>query len=228
MTEEASKESSKELSEEPSTERSKKSSKEPAKSSAKETAKKPAKKPEKKPAADASSGARLPQLLLTGAVALVVAATAVAGWFGVSWIRAANDDSLSFSQTRDEVNRVGQAAIVTMNNLDYRKVDQGLKDWETATTGDLHNEILKGKKSSRDAIVAAQSVTQATVLSSAVSELDDRAGQASVLVALKVHVTVKGQQPTDKFMRLSGKLQRTGDGWKLYQIGQVPYLQPGQ
>jgi Mce-associated membrane protein len=201
--------------------------KETSKKSSKEPADKPAK--EQKPAKTAtSSGVRLPQLLLTAAVALVVAATAVAGWFGVAWVRAANDDSLSFSQVRDEVNRVGQAAIVTMNNLDYRTVDQGLKDWETATTGDLHNEILKGKKSSRDAIVSAQSVTKATVLSSAVSELDDRAGQASVLVALKVNVTVKGQQPTDKFMRLAGKLQRTGDGWKLYQIGQVPYLQPGQ
>lgn len=217
MTEEAAKE----LSDEPS----KKSSKAPARKSAKEPARKPAKKSAR---TENAAGFQLPQLLLTAAVALVVAATAVAGWFGVAWIRAANDDSLSFSQVRDEVNRVGQAAIVTMNNLDYRKVDQGLKDWETATTGKLHDEIVKGKKTSRDAIVAAQSVTQATVLSSGVSELDDRAGQASVLVALKVHVTVKGEQPTDKFMRLAGKLQRTADGWKLYEIGQVSYVQPGQ
>jgi Mce-associated membrane protein len=213
------------VTEEAAKEPSKKSSKAPAKKSAKEPARKPAKKSAK---TEKAAGFQLPQLLLTAAVALVVAATAVAGWFGVAWIRAANDDSLSFSQVRDEVNRVGQAAIVTMNNLDYRKVDQGLKDWETATTGKLHDEIVKGKKTSRDAIVAAQSVTQATVLSSGVSELDDRAGQASVLVALKVHVTVKGEQPTDKFMRLAGKLQRTADGWKLYEIGQVSYVQPGQ
>ncbi len=177
---------------------------------------------------DNTPTSKLPQALLVGAVALLVAAAAVAGWFGVSWFSAANDDSMAFSRTRDEVNRVGQAAIVTMNTLDYKTVDQGLKDWESATTGDLHNEVVKGQKSSRDAIVSAQSVTKATVLSSAVSELDDRAGQASVLVALKVNVTVKGQQPTDKFMRLAGKLQRTADGWKLYEIGQVPYLQPGQ
>lgn len=171
---------------------------------------------------------RLPQVLLTVAVALVVAAAAVAGWFGVAWLNAANDDSLEYSQVRDEVNRVGQAAVVTMNTLDYRKVDAGLKDWETATTGALREEVVKGRKTSRDAIVAAQSVTKATVLSSAVSELDDRAGQASVLVALKVNVTVKGEEPKDKFMRLAAKLQRTDDGWKLYEIGQVPYLQPGQ
>lgn len=175
-----------------------------------------------------AAASKAPQAMLVGAVALLVAAAAVAGWFGVSWFNSANDDSLAFSKTRDEVNRVGQAAIVTMNTLDYRTVDQGLADWEAATTGTLHEEVVKGKKSSRDAIVAAQSVTKASVLSSAVSELDDRAGQASILVALKVNVTVKGQQPTDKFMRLAGKLQRTDDGWKLYEIGQVPYLQPGQ
>jgi Mce-associated membrane protein len=199
-----------------------KASEEVSRKTAKQT---PAKSAKKKPAKD---DAQLPRLFLTAAVALVVAATAVAGWFGVAWLRVANDDSLSFSQTRDEVNRVGQAAIVTMNNLDYRKVDQGLTDWETATTGNLHNEIVKAKKTSRDAIIQAQSVTRATVLSSAVSELDDRAGQASVLVALRVNVTVKGQQPTDKFMRLEGKLQRTADGWKLYEIGEVPYVQSGQ
>ena len=171
---------------------------------------------------------RLPQILLTAAVALVVAAAAVAGWFGVAWFNAANDDSLSYSRVRDEVNRVGVAAVVTMNTLDYKKVDDGLKDWESATTGALHDEVVKGKKTSRDAIVAAQSVTKATPLSSAVSELDDRAGQASILVALKVHVTVKGEEPTDKYMRLAAKLQRTDDGWKLYEIGRVAYLQPGQ
>ncbi|MFI7677754.1 hypothetical protein [Actinophytocola sp. NPDC049390] len=171
---------------------------------------------------------RLPQVLLTAAVALVVAAAAVAGWFGVAWFNAANDDSLAYSQVRDEVNRVGVAAVVTMNTLDYRKVDEGLADWEAATTGALHDEVVKGKKSSRDAIVAAESVTEATPLSSAVSELDDRAGQASILVALRVKVTVKGEEPKDKYMRLAAKLQRTEDGWKLYEIGQVPYLQPGQ
>jgi Mce-associated membrane protein len=171
---------------------------------------------------------KLPQVLLTVAVALVVAAAALAGWFGVAYFQAANDDSLEYSKVRDEVRRVGVAAVVTMNTLDYRKVDEGLADWEAATTGALHDEVIKGKKSSRDAIVAAESVTEATPLSAAVSELDDRAGQASMLVALRVKVTVKGEEPKDKYMRLAAKLQRTEHGWKLYEIGQVPYLQPGQ
>jgi len=173
-------------------------------------------------------GGRVPQLLLALAVALVVATAAVAVWFGVTWLKARNDDGLAYSTSRDEVNRVGQAAVVTMNTLDYRKVDQGLKDWETATTGALHDEVLNLKDQSKQTIVSAQSVTKATVLSSAVKELDDRAGKAIVLVAIKVNVQTKGAEPADKYQRIEGSLQRTDAGWKLDGIAQVPYTQPGQ
>ncbi len=171
---------------------------------------------------------KLPQLLLTAAVALLVTAVGFAGWYGVAWFRAADDDSLAFSKTREDVVRVAQVAIATMNTLDYRKVDQGLDDWENVTTGELNTQVVQGRETSKEQIVAAQSVTKATVLSAGVVELDDRAGQASVLVALRVNVQVKDEKPVDKYRRLAGKLQRTDDGWKLYEIGEVPYSQPGQ
>jgi Mce-associated membrane protein len=181
------------------------------------------------PADDAEErGGRLPRLLLTVAVALVVAAAAVAGWFGVAWFQAANDDSLAYSQTRDEVDRVARVAIPTMNTLDYRKVDEGLRDWETVTTGALHDQVVQGRAANKERIMAVQPVTKATVLSCGIVELDDRAGQASVLVAIKLDVRVKGAEPTEKFQRLAGKLQRTDEGWKLSEIGEVPYAQPGQ
>jgi Mce-associated membrane protein len=195
----------------------------------------------------ASVDGKLPQLLLTIAIALVVAATAVAGWFGVAWFRAANDDSLEYSRLRDEVNRVGQVAVATMNTLDYRTIDQGLKDWEAATTGQLHSQIVENRATFRDSIVARQSVGKATVLSSAVRELDERAGKATVMVAIRtdVDVTEQGTQlpPATpgieckqvdaqryrcqgvKYQRIEGTLQRTDAGWKLDGIGQVPYFQ---
>jgi Mce-associated membrane protein len=75
--------------------------------------------------------------------------------------------------------------------------------------------------------VEAQSVTKATVLSSAVLELDERAGKAIVMVAIKMNVTTKGAEPTDKYQRIEGSLVRTEDGWKLEGIGVVPIAQPG-
>jgi Mce-associated membrane protein len=195
----------------------------------------------------AEPGGKLPQVLLTVAVALVVATTAVAGWYGVRWLVAANDDSLAYSKTRDEVNRVAWTAVVTMNQLDHRTIDQGLKDWEAATTGTLHDEIVKNRDSIRDSIVQRQSVSKAEVLSSAVRELDDRAGKASVMVAIKMNVDVTetlSSPPAEvpgitcqqveggkyrcqgvKYQRLEATLQRTDAGWKLEALAQVPYVQ---
>lgn len=197
-----------------------------------------------------SESGKLPRVLLTVAIALVVAATAVAGWYGVQWMIAGNDDSLAYSKTRDEVNRVAMAAVVTMNQLDHRKIDQGLQDWEAATTGALHDEIVKNRDSIRDSIVQRQSVSKAEVLSSAVRELDDRAGKASVMVAIKMSVDVTetlSAPPAEvpgitcqqveggkyrcqgvKYQRLEATLQRTDAGWKLETLAQVPYVQAGQ
>jgi Mce-associated membrane protein len=203
----------------PSDDTSKDAKKDPEKDSTEPTAAKDSKTSQSSATSEESG---LPRLLLTAAVALVVAATAVAGWFGVAWFRAANDDSLAYSSLRDEVNRVAQNAVVTMNTLDYRKVDQGLADWAAATTGKLHDQIVQADKTSRDAIVEVQSVTRATPLASGVAELDERAGQATVLVSLRTNVTVKGQEPTDKYQRFVATMQRTEDGWKLAEIGSVP------
>jgi Mce-associated membrane protein len=172
---------------------------------------------------------RLPTILLGAAVALLVAAATVAVWFGMSWFRAANDDGLEYSRTREEVDRVARAAIQTMNTLDYRKLDQGLADWSDATTGALHDEITKLTEENKQQLREAKSVTSAQVRSSAVRELDDRSGRAVVIAAVKITVSTGGGEPVDKYQRIEASLVRDGDaGWKLDGIGKVPYAQPGQ
>lgn len=171
---------------------------------------------------------KLPTVALTVAVALLVAAVAVAGWFGVAWFRAANDDGIAYSAARDEVDRVARAAIVTMNTLDYRDLDQGLANWSDATTGALHDEIAKLSTENKQQLLAAKSVTSAEVRSSAVRELDARAGKAVVIAAIKVTVSTGGGEPADKYQRIEASLVRTDGGWKLDGIGKVPYAQPAQ
>ncbi|HEX2132534.1 MAG TPA: hypothetical protein VHH15_13345 [Actinophytocola sp.] len=179
-------------------------------------------------AAAKPAGSKLPAVVLTAAVALLVASVAVAGWFGVAWFQAANDDGLEYSRTRDEVDRVARAAIVTMNTLDYRDLDAGLANWSDATTGALHDEITKLGEEQKQALRDAKSVTSAEVRSSAVKELDARAGKATVIAAVKITVATGGGEPADKYQRLEASLARTDAGWKLDGIGQVPYAQPGQ
>ncbi len=156
------------------------------------------------------------------ALVLVAAALASAGWFGWSWYSAAHDDALSYSRTRDDVLRAGEQAIQNLNTLDYRTAQQGIRVWEDSTTGDLHNQLVSGSSTFLDQIAAAKTVTVAKVLDGAVTELDEHAGKASVIVAVDITVTPETGQPTDKRERLSGQLTRTSTGWKLSAVGQVP------
>jgi Mce-associated membrane protein len=169
---------------------------------------------------------KLPVIALSAAVALVVAAATVAGWFGIAWFQAANDDSLSFSGTRDEVDRVARAAIVTMNTLDYRKLDDGLANWADTTTGPLHDEIANLTPDKKKQLKAAKPVTSAKVTSSAVKDLDDRGGKATVIAAIEKNVQTGNGKPQPSYQRIQATLTRTKDGWKLENLGPVPYAQP--
>lgn len=161
--------------------------------------------------------------VLLGAIALAVAAAAVAVYFAIAWISAAGDDSLGRAKARDEVDRVARQAIITFHTLDYHKVDEGLDRWMNASTGQLHDEVLGRKASSKQAIETAKTVTAANVLSLAVTELNEFDGKATVIAAVEVTVTPDGKQPEKKYMRIQGALERTGDGWKLSGIGQVDF-----
>lgn len=175
----------------------------------------------------ASSRARAPRRwarhLLLGAIALLVAAVAVAAWFGIAMIKAGNDASVGRAKTRDEVDRIARQAIVTFNTLDYHKIDEGMNNWEAASTGQLHDEVVGRRKSAGQAIVDAKATTSGNVLSLAVTDLNEFDGTATVIAALLQTVTLEGKQPEPKFQRVRASLQRTGDGWKLNAIEFVDY-----
>ncbi len=99
-----------------------------------------------------TGGRRGPRPVLLGALALAVAGAVVAGWFGLSWILAGGDESLKRAQTRDEVARVADSAIVTFNTLDYQKIDEGLDNWLNASTGPLHDDVVGRRASSKQTI----------------------------------------------------------------------------
>ncbi|HEV2778032.1 MAG TPA: hypothetical protein VGX25_01400 [Actinophytocola sp.] len=161
--------------------------------------------------------------LLLGAIALVVAAAAVATWFAVAWIKASNDPSLDRAKVRDEVDRVSREAIKTFHTLDYHKVDEGLNNWEAASVGPLHDEVIGRRASSKQAIEAAKTVTSGNVLSLAVTDLNEFDGTATVIAAVEVTVIPEGKQQDKKYLRIQGSLQRTDGGWKLSGIGPVDF-----
>ncbi len=156
------------------------------------------------------------------AVALVVLAAGCAAYFGWSWYAAAHDDSLAYSRAREAVLRAGEQGVQNMNTLDYRHVDQGLTSWEESSTGDLHEQLVQGRSRFGSQVQQAKTVTVAKILDGAVTELDDRAGRAGVMVALQITVTPPKGQATTKQSRMRAELTRTSSGWKLSALGQAP------
>jgi Mce-associated membrane protein len=136
-------------------------------------------------------------------------------------LRAEADDSIGFTKIRDEVINAGQAEVVTFHTLDYRKVDEGLDNWEKSSTGALHDEVVGRRATSRQAIENAKTSTTAKALTVALTELDARAGTATMIAAMQLTVNAEGKQPEQKYLRIRATVQRTPDGWKLSGIGQV-------
>ncbi|WP_406499326.1 hypothetical protein OG936_31430 [Streptomyces sp. NBC_00846] len=160
--------------------------------------------------------------LVAVAIGLTVAAAVAAGWGGVSRYDAAHDDSAAYAQARDDALAAGEQAVQNMNTLDHRKLATGLDGWEESTTGDLHRQLVDGRDAFVKQIQQAKTVSTAQILSGAVTELDDRAGKAGVMVALRVTVTAPKGKPAVKESRMLGQLTRTSEGWKLSALGQAP------
>jgi Mce-associated membrane protein len=156
-------------------------------------------------------------LALAAAIALVLAA-----WSGWSWYAAAHDESVGFASARDMALAAGEQAVQNLNTLDHRDLKSGLDSWEASTTGDLREELREGRDEFEKQVRAARTVTAAKVLSGALSELDQRSGRASVLIALRITVDAPDEKPSSKESRLLGELTRTDSGWKLSGLGQAP------
>ncbi|NGN65978.1 hypothetical protein G5C51_19030 [Streptomyces sp. A7024] len=156
------------------------------------------------------------------ALALTAAAATAAIWGGTSWYAAANDDSAAFAKSRDEVLAAGEQGVQNLQTLDYRDIDDGLATWESSATGDLLTELKGGRADFEKQVKSAKSVTTAKVLSGAVTELDDRAGKASVMVAVRITVDTAKEKPGSKESRILGELTRTDDGWKLSALSEAP------
>ena len=72
-----------------------------------------------------------------GLVAAVLVLISGAG----AWWYSASDDTLDAAEARDVVLVQAQRNVETLNTLDYRKVDEGLKAWTAATTGTLGDQL---------------------------------------------------------------------------------------
>lgn len=158
--------------------------------------------------------------LLAAVVLLAVTFVAASG-FGIAWAVDATSGSGALATQRDEALSAGRVDIANFNTLDYHQVNQGLDRWAQSSTGQLHDEVEKGRQANAQRIVQAKASTKATVLDAALTQFDPQAGKARMIAVVKVDVTPQGQPPAEKRNRYQADLVRAPDGWKLASLGPV-------
>ncbi|MDT0307942.1 hypothetical protein RM780_13345 [Streptomyces sp. DSM 44917] len=159
--------------------------------------------------------------LLATALLLALAAVLAAAGASYAWYDAANEEDSSYAETRDEVLADAEQAVQNLNTLDYRDFDSGFDLWLQSSTGDLHEEFVNGRATLEEAVNEGQTVTTAEVLSSAVTELDERAGRAGVMVVIALTRDPADGDPVTSAQRIVAEMTRTEDGWKPNAAGQA-------
>lgn len=156
------------------------------------------------------------------ALQVVIALAALAALVsGVLWLLALNSDALALSRDRDTALADAKQAAINLNTLDYRNVGAGLDLWQQSSTGQVLAEFQQNRDQYAKLVQESKRATVATVADAAVTELDEHAGVARVLVAVDVTVTPEGQAPAVTRQRLQMEMTRTPSGWKASKLSPV-------
>ena len=162
---------------------------------------------------------RGPLRTATSALAvLALVAVAAAGWFGVSWYRAAHDPSLSRGMARDAVLHDAQQAMVNLNTIDYRRVQDGLRLWEQSSAGSLLGEMQANRDNYARAITDSRTTTTARVSDAGVAVLNEGSGSAQVLVGVYVTSQIEDGAASCVRRRIQLDMRRDGDAWKVDKL----------
>jgi Mce-associated membrane protein len=157
---------------------------------------------------------------------LAVVAFAVTGWFGMSWYRAARDASFDRGMARDAVLQDARQAMVNLNTIDYRRVQDGLTLWEQSAAGSLLGEMRTNRGNYERAIIDSKTATTARILDGAVVVLDEGSGTAQVLVGVDVTSQFDDGAANCVRRRIQLDMRRDGDAWKIDKLAPIGAANP--
>lgn len=154
--------------------------------------------------------------------ALLAVSVVFAAWSAVSWYDAGHSESVRYAASRDQALAAGRQEIATLDSMDYRHTDAGLRAWLAASTGPLHDELQRAQVQSTRQIQQGRTVAVGRIVDAAVTELDDRAGTAQVIASVTITLTPGGGTASTQRNRYQAGLTRTEDGWKLSSLTAIP------
>jgi Mce-associated membrane protein len=148
-------------------------------------------------------------------VVLTVLAVLAAAFSGWSWWRAAADDSFARGRERDAVLAAAGPQLVTLNTIDYRTAAADVDRWITATTGQYGKDLAGDRQLQIDRAATARTVSSASLVQAAVTEIDVPRGTARLLAVVDVRVSTGGSPAAPRLNRLTVDVSRAPDGWKI-------------
>jgi Mce-associated membrane protein len=143
---------------------------------------------------------------------LSVLAAAFSGW---SWWRAAADDSYARGRERDAVLAAAGPQLVTLNTIDHRTAAADVDRWIAATTGQYGKDLAGDRQLQIDRATTARTVSTASLVQAAVTEIDVATGSARLLAVLDVRVSTGGNAVSPRLNRLTVDVARAGSEWKI-------------
>lgn len=156
--------------------------------------------------------------LVAGLVIATALAMLTAGWFGVSWLAAANDSGLAYGRERDSVLASAGNALVALHTVDYRTASRDLDAWDAVTAGGLHRDLSGDREGQLARTTKGKVVSTAKVVRVAVVELDKHGGTARVIAVLDVRLSTGGATPSTARKRMNAELARDEQGWKVTAV----------
>ncbi|SFQ63416.1 Mce-associated membrane protein [Amycolatopsis arida] len=174
---------------------------------------------------------KLTRRLVFGSAALAVASFLAAALFGVLWWVAEADDNVELATARDEVVRVGSAAVKAFTELDHNNPKEFFDRSMAVSDEELAKQIDESREAYTKAMTEAKTTATTKVLDIAVDELNLHEGKARFLAAIQVEVE-QGDKTNTKQMRMEVQMTRVDQGgdqvWKVSGISNVPVVGAGQ
>lgn len=149
---------------------------------------------------------------------LTIAAVLVAGWFGLSWISAAQDSELRYARERDAAYQAAATGLVVLHTIDYRTAERDLDRWNDVTAGELRSDLRGDRDGQLKRASGGQTVSTAKLVRAAVTELDDHAGKARVIAVVDVRLATKDRKASTDRRRMNAELARGPRGWKITTV----------
>jgi len=151
-----------------------------------------------------------------GLAALLVVGLLTCAWLG--W-RATDDgvstDTRQTAQGRDAAVRAATDGLAAFHTIDYRHLDELIRQWSELSTGQLHAMVGTGRKAVLRKVAQSRTVSSADVERAAVTSFDPDAGDARVVAVVSIHTRSKNSRATTRTAEFLCLVKRESDGWKL-------------